>query len=94
MCNQGFDPTERFRKRDDLERFHETAHGLKAANQLETQHGAEARLLGFRNSVSRMRPQAGIMDSAHPRIFLQEFRHSSSRRLLSLDAREQCAQAA
>jgi hypothetical protein len=31
-----------------------TARGRNAANQLEAQHGADSRLLGFRNGVSGM----------------------------------------
>jgi hypothetical protein len=44
----------RFCESDDVDRFHETARGRNAGNGLEAQHGAESRLLDFRNSVSGM----------------------------------------
>ena len=93
MSNQGFDPTERFRQGNDIDGFHETARRRNAANQFEAQHGAESRRLDFRNRVSGMRLEAGIVDSAHARVLLHEFCHSASRRLLPLDPREQCTQA-
>jgi hypothetical protein len=54
---------------------------------------AKSRLLGFRDRVSGVRAEAGIVDGVHTRIILQKTSHSSSRRLLAFDAGKQCTQA-
>ncbi len=89
MRHQALDAAQRLRQREHLNRFDESPDRGGAAGQFETQHRTEPGLLHLRQSVTRMRWQAGIMHRADQRMRLEEFRNRAGIGLLPLDAQWQ-----
>ena len=93
MGDQALDATERLGQREHPERLDEAFHRVAPARQLEAQHGAEPRLLGLGQGMSRMRGQARIMHAGHRGMRVKEGGQGRGVLLLLLDPDEQGAQA-